>query len=102
MHSIVVTIICFTLVPLYSYTSSLPTRTLTDPSILSITPISSILYTFSSRITASGKLNAFEDGDSVETVRTVYLVVTRPKTLVLVLVNTIKVRDFSDLALTTV
>jgi hypothetical protein len=55
IHSIAVTVVRLTRAPLQSRLLSLPTRTLTEPGIDSITPVSSILYTFSVRIAGSPK-----------------------------------------------
>lgn len=57
MHSTAVNIVRFTLALLCFHLSSLPTRTLTEPSMGSTTPVSSMLYTFSASI--AGSRNAF-------------------------------------------
>ena len=53
MHSMVVTIVRLTPMPLQSCGSSLLTRTWIEPSMHSMTPVSSILQTFSGRIAGS-------------------------------------------------
>jgi hypothetical protein len=53
MHSIAVTVVRLTRAPLQPCISSLPTRTLTDPGIESITPVSSMFHTFSGRTLGS-------------------------------------------------
>jgi hypothetical protein len=47
MHSMAVTVVRLTYAPLYALVSSRPTSTFTDPSMESMTPVSSMLYTFS-------------------------------------------------------